>query len=155
MTGSASFGDGGVVRLNTVDLCSVESRLRTLSCAMIGSLRAKNSVAAGVIAVPVSVQNEAQLFVSKSFECRPDLVGEWRILIVNDQKAVITNRDADVSTRAFEHVNVAGNFGRFNLHLGKVSLRVRRDGTDTAKELATETSSRLFSPTLLDSSTLL
>ena len=79
----------------------------------------KADVAACVIAVPVSVQNEAQLFVGNAFECCPDLVGERRKLIVDDQKAVVANRDADISARAFEHVNVAGDFRRLDLHFGK------------------------------------
>ena len=133
------------MRLKTVDFCSVESRLRTLSWAMIVAFWSKSSVAARVIAVPVGVQNEAQLFVGNALERGPDLVGERRKLIVDNQKTVIANRDADISTRAFEHVNVTGNFCRLNLHFGKVSLRLRPQRQTPAKELTTEFSSRFFS----------
>src|SRR5215203_5108746 len=90
----------------------------------------KNSIAARMISVPVSVKNEAQLLVGKSFECSLDLVREWRVLIVDNQKTIVTDRDTDVSTRSFEHVDVARNLGGFDFHLRKVSLRLRRDGKE-------------------------
>jgi len=76
----------------------------------------KCDVAARVISVPVRVENEAQFLVGYAFEGGPDLVSQRRKLIVDDQKAIVTNRDADVSAGAFEHVNIAGNFRRLHLH---------------------------------------
>ncbi len=87
-----------------------------------------------MIAVPVSVQDESQFLIGKTLERGPDLVGERRKLIVNDQKPVVTDRDADVSACAFKHVDVAGNFCRLHLNLGKVGLRVRGSGKDKQNE---------------------
>jgi len=47
-------------------------------------LRAKGDVAACVIAVPVSIQNEVQFLIRNSLQCGANLVREWRKLIVND-----------------------------------------------------------------------
>jgi hypothetical protein len=41
-------------------------------------------------------------------------------LIVNDQKAVRADRNADVPARSFEHIDVAGHLGRFHLNFGKI-----------------------------------
>ena len=98
--------------------------------------RSKSNVAAGVISVPVSVQNEVQFLIGNTFERGPDLVGEWRKLIVNNQKPIITNRHADISTRAFEHVDVAGNFRGLHLHFGKVGLRWAGDGKEQTKRVS-------------------
>ena len=91
----------------------------------------KDNVAAGVIAVPMSIQDELQFLVGNSSERGADLVGQWRKLIVNNQKPIFTNRDADISTRAFEHVDVAGNFRCLHLNFRKVSLRLRARSKDT------------------------
>ena len=50
--------------------------------------RTKLSVAASVVAMPVRVQDEAQLSLVEPFECSADLVSQWRKLIVDDQNAV-------------------------------------------------------------------
>jgi hypothetical protein len=44
----------------------------------------KGDVAACVITVPVSIQNEVQFLVSNSLESGANLVREWRKLIVNN-----------------------------------------------------------------------
>ena len=90
----------------------------------------KNFVPAGVISMPVGIENEAQLLITDSFECGPDLIGERRILIVDNQNAVVADRNTDIAARSLEHVNVAGNFGRFDFYLRPVSLCVRRDGKE-------------------------
>jgi hypothetical protein len=41
-------------------------------------------------------------------------------LIVNDQKSVGADRNANVSARSFEHPDIAGHFGRFHLNFGKI-----------------------------------
>jgi hypothetical protein len=45
----------------------------------------KRSVAAGVVAVPVRIQNEFQFALTESFQRCLDLVGQWRKLIINDE----------------------------------------------------------------------
>src|ERR1051326_9097818 len=92
---------------------------------------AKDNIAAGVIAMPMCIQDKLQFLVGNPFERGPDLIGERRKLIVNNQKSVITNRHADISARAFEHVDVAGNFCCLHLNFGKVSLRLRTRSKDT------------------------
>src|SRR5215213_8205139 len=87
-----------------------------------------------MIAVPVSIQNEAQLPLAESLERGPDLVSERRELIVHDQYAVSADGDADVSAGAFEHVHVAGNFCRFDLDLRKVLLTVNGTGEEQQKD---------------------
>ena len=83
-------------------------------------------------------------FCRQALERCPDLVGEWRKLIVDDQNAIVADGDADISARAFEHVNVAGNLRRLHLDFRIVSLRLRRSGKQQQNELATEFSSRFL-----------
>src|SRR6185503_1817138 len=81
------------------------------------SFRSKHDIAARVISVPVSVENKPQLLVGgKTLQGCFDLVGKRCVLIVDDQNAVITYRDADVSAGALEHVHVAGNFRYLHLN---------------------------------------
>src|SRR5215813_2148746 len=83
-------------------------------------IKAEYRVAAGVIAVPVRVDDEFELALAQFLKRGLDLVGERRVLIINDQKAVRADRNADVSTRAFKHIDVAGHLGRFHLNFGKI-----------------------------------
>jgi len=46
-------------------------------------------------------------------------------LIVHDDDAIFADRSGDVSSLAFQHVDVAGNLRRFDLNLGPVRLLLR------------------------------
>ena len=64
-TGSAAFGDAGTFMSKSSMNCSALIRLRTLSCATMSDAGlAEVLVAAGVVAVPVRVEHEADRLVA-------------------------------------------------------------------------------------------
>ena len=56
------------------------------------------------------------------FERRLNFLGQRRELVVNQHDAVFAHRGGDISARAFQHVDVSGNFGDLNLDFGKILL---------------------------------
>ena len=87
-----------------------------------GAVAAKGLVAACVIAVPVCIENESRLVAAEFAQGVANLVGQRRELIVNDQDAIRTDGNADVSAAAFKHVHVARDMRRLDLDLGKILL---------------------------------
>src|ERR1044072_5210690 len=69
----------------------------------------KHNISSGMIAVPMCVENEAQLALAKRLQRSANLISERRKLIVNNQDPVFAHGDADVATRAFQHVDVSGD----------------------------------------------
>jgi len=85
-------------------------------------------VAAGVVAVPMGVEDETNRPLVDSLDRRPDLVGQRRVLIVDQKDPVSACRDGDVAAGALEHVDPVRDFCRGDLNLGKVLLRPRGHG---------------------------
>jgi hypothetical protein len=75
-----------------------------------------------VVAVKVRVQDKLELPGIELLQCRLNLFGERRELIVHNQNSVRADRHADVSAGAFEHVNVFRDGNRFDFDFGKVAL---------------------------------
>src|SRR5712664_190949 len=82
----------------------------------------KRDVSAGVVSVIVRVDGEAHRLVrdAKIFERGLDFFRQRRELVVHDDDAVFAHGSADVAAFAFQHVDVAGNLGYFDLNLGPV-----------------------------------
>ena len=83
----------------------------------------EDTVASGVITMPVGVHEELQLGVADLCRCSANLGGQRRELIVDHQDAVVADQQADVSSdAAVEHVDIAGYVDGLELHAGKVAL---------------------------------
>jgi len=92
----------------------------------------EGGVPAGVIAVIVSIDDEANRLVcdAKIFEPSLDFFGKRSKLVVNDDDSVSADRGRDISSLAFQHVDVSGNFSDLDLDFGPVgSLFLRRGAT--------------------------
>ena len=77
-------------------------------------------VAAGVVAVPVRVQNHFDRFISDAFQGSFNLVRERQKFIVHHDNAVVAHGGADIAARALNHVNAAGNFLHFHFNFAEV-----------------------------------
>ena len=126
MTGSA-FASARPAIFSPKTVCSVDQALAHVVVGDDRRLGAEGRVAAGVVAVPVGVEHELELAGARALQRGADLVGERRELVVDDEDAVVARRDADVAARALQHVDVAGDLGRLDLHLREVPL-LRRGG---------------------------
>src|SRR6185436_245730 len=92
-------------------------------------LLAEHRVAAYVVAVPMGVEHELQVARADLAEREADLVGQRCELVVDDEDPVGSHGGADVAAGPLQHVDVAGDLGRLDLHLRKVPiLRRRRAG---------------------------
>src|SRR5215210_4683216 len=92
------------------------------------SFLAELRIAARVIAVPVSVKDEFELSFAEGFQCCANLIGERCELIVNDKNAVSADRDSDITARALQHIDGAGDLDDFDLDLREIPLRTRPAG---------------------------
>ncbi len=82
-------------------------------------------VAARVVEVPVRVEHEADRSVVDGLHRRPDLVGQGRVLVVDEKDAVLPRRDAHVAPRADEHGDAVGQLDRPDLDPAEVLPRGR------------------------------
>ncbi len=85
-------------------------------------------VAARVVAVPVGVEHEADRPVADLRDRGHDLLGQRRVLVVDQEDAVRAGRDADVATPAHQHVDAVGDLDRLDLDVLHVLLSRRRSG---------------------------
>src|SRR5262249_6262067 len=85
-----------------------------------GRINAEDGVAAGVVAVPVRIDDEFEFALAQLFQGGFDLVGQRRELIINDQDAVRADRYSDVSAGTFQHIDVAGDHRGLYLDFGKI-----------------------------------
>jgi hypothetical protein len=85
-----------------------------------GYLLLEISVAAGVVAVIVRVDDEAHRLFGDAFQCGLNLLRERSILIIHNHNAVVADRRANVPSRALEHVHVAGHFRDLDLHFAEI-----------------------------------
>src|SRR5437588_2606352 len=100
-----------------------------------GSLFLEVCIPAGVISVIMGIDDESNRLVSDPFQCSLDFLGEWRVLIVHNDNAVLAYRGADVPrVRALQHVDAASDLGDFDLNLGEILLL--GPDRDTAKQQA-------------------
>src|SRR3954471_17463626 len=79
-------------------------------------------VASGVIAVPVSVDDEANGLVTDALEGSFDLGRERRELIVDDDNAIFAHGDTNVSTCSLQHVYRSGDRHDLDLDLGETVI---------------------------------
>src|SRR5262249_32793494 len=102
----------------------------------------EDRIAAGVIAVPVRVEEEGELPVGgDALDRGADLVGERRELIVDDEDAVGPREHADVAAGAREHPDVAGDLRRLALDLREAVAWRRRGERGEGHEPERETES--------------
>ena len=91
-----------------------------------GRLGAEDRVRAGVVAVPVGVEDELQFAATHAFERRANLVRQRGEFIVDNQRAVFTHRRTDIAARPGQHVDIAPNLLGFDFGLREVPLRPGR-----------------------------
>jgi len=103
-------------------------------------------IPANVIRMVVRIDDEANGLVGDAFERRLDLVGEGSVLVVDDHNTVITHGRGDIATSAFEHVDVAGNLGDFNLNLAVVLILRESNGGENGKGEGNRESSQMSTP---------
>ena len=89
---------------------------------------AQGFVAAGVIAVPVRVQNELHIRVTDRCHRSHDLLVQRGKLVVDQERAVLTDTESQVAARAHEHVDAGADFDRPDLHGVPVLLSSCRTG---------------------------
>jgi hypothetical protein len=91
-------------------------------------------VPAGVVAMPVRVDDEADGIGIDRFHRRFDLGHQRRELVVDEDVAVRAMRQADVSARAEQHRDARCHLLDLDLDLGIVLLRGGRRGEDSSGE---------------------
>ena len=123
ITGRAAAGDAGVVDLkNSLTCCALIRLPHVVVRDDHRSGLAVVLVAAGVIPVPVGVDHEAHRALRQLRHGRVDLVGERRELVVDDERAIVAHREADVAARPGEHRDAGRERRRHDLDLGKVLI---------------------------------
>jgi hypothetical protein len=70
----------------------------------------------------VRVDHESHLLVRnfQVFQCRLNLLGQRRILVVHDYDSVLAHGSGNVTAFALQHVNIPGNPGYLDFHPGKI-----------------------------------
>jgi len=101
-----------------------------------GTRVGEGRITAAVIAVIVGVDDEADRLVGdfEIFERGLDFFGEGSEFVVDDDDAVFADGCGDVAALAFEHVDVAGNFGDLDLDLGPIRLFFLSGGESREKQ---------------------
>lgn len=84
---------------------------------------AEGLVAAGMVAVPVGVDQKFHRRIGQLADGRHDLAAERSELIVNEESAVLAYRNAEIPAGSNHHVDTRRDFGCLYLHLRKVVLR--------------------------------
>ena len=79
-------------------------------------------VPAGVIEMPVGVDHEADRVGVERRDCRRDLVGERRELVVDDDVAVLAVGQANIAAGAEQHRHTGRNALHLDLDLGVILL---------------------------------
>ena len=80
-------------------------------------------VAAGMVEVPMGVEQHVHGPAGKFFDCGHDLRGQRSKLIVDHEYAVITGEQADISSGAQQHIETLGHRDRANLYVIHILLR--------------------------------
>ena len=76
--------------------------------------------------MPVRVDHEVDGVVGQLGYGRDDLVGQRSELVVDDERAVVTDRDGDVAAAPLEQVDGFGNPGGLDLDVVEVLGRAQR-----------------------------
>jgi len=117
------FGGGLVLYGNRTQVSGCTAFFEALADVIVSDDRGlllKICVAAGVVAVKVRVDDEPHRLIGDALERGLDLLGEWRVLIVDNHDAIFPHRGTDVASGALQHVDTAGNLGHFDLNLAEV-----------------------------------
>ena len=80
-------------------------------------------VAAGMVAVPVGVDQKFHGRIGQFADGRHDPVAERRELIVDEKRAVLTHRNTQIAAGSNHHVDARRDFGGLDLHPRKIVLR--------------------------------
>ena len=102
--GSASLAAGLCVHVNGPAVARRAAALQALAHVVLRDdrrLLLEICIPAGVIAVIVRVDDEPHRLVGDALQRGLNLVGQRGVLIVDDHDAVVADRRADVSSRAF------------------------------------------------------
>jgi hypothetical protein len=94
----------------------------------------EGNVSAGMIAVIVRVDHETHRLIGDGFQCGANLIGERRVLIIDDDNAVFADGSTDVAALTFQHINAAGNVCHFDLHVRELVLMSKRGASDSSKQ---------------------
>jgi len=78
---------------------------------------AENRVAARVVAMPVRIEQKSWFVRAEFLERGFDFIGKSLKWVVNHQKPVLADRNADVSALPEKNINVATDFFGFNDHV--------------------------------------
>src|ERR1035438_9521467 len=87
-----------------------------------GRLLLKKLVPSGVVSVVMRVDDETHRLVGNAFQGHLNSVGERRVLIIDDNDAVVSNRSPNVASGSDQHVNAARHLRDFNLHFAEVLI---------------------------------
>src|SRR5206468_2360994 len=85
-----------------------------------GSIFLEVGISVDVIEMVVGIDDEAHRFVSYTLERGFDLFRKRRELIIDNDDAVLTDREADIPTLALQHVNIAANLADLDLYFAEV-----------------------------------
>ena len=84
------------------------------------SLLLEICISARVISVIMRVDDEPHRLVGDALQRRLNLVGQRCVLIIDNHDAVFADGRADVSSRAFQHVNASGHLRDLDLDLAEI-----------------------------------
>jgi hypothetical protein len=80
----------------------------------------------------MGVEHEANRLGRQGLDGRRDLVGERRVLVVDQEDPVVPDEHADVAARPLEHRDAAGDGDGLDLDLREVLLGERRGCQEAA-----------------------
>jgi len=106
-------------------------------------------VSTRVIPMPMRVEDEANRFFGDRPNRRSDLLGQRRVLVIDEKYTVRPRRDRQIASRALKHHQARAEIGPFDLDLREILLRRRREGPDQEQrpDQAATSNSEAFDPT--------
>jgi len=90
-------------------------------------LLAELGVAPGMVTVKMRVDDEPEGLFGDFLQSRFNLRSQRSKLVVNDHDAILADRNTNIPAGAFEHVDIAGDFGGFDLDVAEVLLGGSRE----------------------------
>src|SRR5579872_568733 len=105
--------------------CYGSAFLQTLADVIVsddGRIGAELGIATSMVSMEMSVNDKLERFVGDSFEGRFDFGSERRELVIDNHDAVFTHGNADIASRAFQHINVTSHFSDLDFHRAEILL---------------------------------
>ena len=87
----------------------------------------EEAIAAGVIPMPVGIDQKTRRRTRHCAQGAGNLVGHFRVLIINNKGAILADGNTDVATLAHQHIQAISN--RYGLYLHRVPVVTRQRGT--------------------------